>query len=77
MLYGETNQISSTSHVFNVKIEKNCGWQFEAIFRISVIWHVRWCVTDSPGALQSNPPNDHFSRCFQHRTWCGIISSLG
>ena len=34
-------------------------------------------ITDSPGALQSKPPNDHFSRCFQHRTWCGIISSSG
>ena len=24
-------------------------------------------VTNSPGALQSKPPNDYFSRCFQHR----------
>ena len=27
---------------FNVKIEKNCEWQFEAIFRISGVWHVGW-----------------------------------
>ena len=26
---------------------------------------------------QSKLPNDHFSRCFQHRTWCGLISSSG
>ena len=32
-------------------------------------------VTNSPGALQSKPPNDYFSRCFQHRTWWGLISS--
>ena len=30
-----------------------------------------------PGTLQSKPPNNHFSRCFQHRNWCGVISSSG
>ena len=34
-------------------------------------------VTNSPGALQSKPPKDCFSRCFQHRTWWGLISSSG
>ena len=37
-----TNQISSSSQVFKCKNRKICGWQFEAVFRISGVWHVGW-----------------------------------
>ena len=39
--YGDTNQISSSSQVFKCKNREICGWQFEAIFHISGVWHVR------------------------------------
>ena len=47
---------------FNVKIEKFFGWQFEAIFYISSVWHVGWwnSVTSVRLIQIGNNRNDHF-----------------
>ena len=47
---------------FNVKIEKFFGWQFEAIFHISGVWHVGWWNSVSSVRLipVGNNRNDHF-----------------
>ena len=47
---------------FNVKIEKFFGWQFEAIFHISSVWHVGWwnSVTSVRLIQIGNNRNDHF-----------------
>ena len=47
---------------FNVKIEKNCEWQFEAIFHISGVWHVGWwnLITSVRLIQVGNNRNDHF-----------------
>ena len=47
---------------FNVKIEKFFGWQFEAIFHISSVWHVGWwnSVTSVRLIQVGNNRNDHF-----------------
>ena len=60
--YGETNQISSSSQVFKCKNRKICGWQFEAIFHISGVWHVRWwnLITSVRLIQVGNNRNDHF-----------------
>ena len=59
----ETNQISSSSHVFKCKNRKICGWQFEAIFLISGVWHVGWwnLITGVRLIQVGNNRNDHFS----------------
>ena len=61
--YGETNQISSSSQVFKCKNRKICGWQFEAVFRISGVWpHVGWwnLITSVRLIQVGNNRNDHF-----------------
>ena len=47
---------------FNVKIEKFFGWQFEAIFHISGVWHVGWwnLITSVCLVQVGNNRNDHF-----------------
>ena len=67
ILYCETNQISSSSHVFECKNRTicACGWQFEAIFRISGVWHVGWwnLITSVRLIQVGNNRNDHFRYC--------------
>ena len=62
ILYCETNEISSSSHVFESKNLKICWWQFEAIFRIFGEWHVGWWnLISSVRFIQvGKDRNDHF-----------------
>ena len=41
---------------------KICRWQFEAIFRISYVWHVGWwkLITSVRLIQVGNNRNDHF-----------------
>ena len=63
VVYCETNQICSSSHVFYCKNRKICGWQFEACnLRISGVWHVGWwhLITSVRLIQVVNNRNDHF-----------------
>ena len=63
ILYHETNQIGSSSQVFKCENRKICGWQFEAIFRISAVWHIGWWNLFTSVRLieVGNDKNGHFS----------------
>ena len=64
-MYSETNQISSSSHVFNGKNRKRCGWEFEAIFLISGVWHVGWWnLITSVRLIQVGNNRNDYSRYF-------------